>query len=197
MVQMKVGEKRKYVIPLRKEWLKVPGWRRSKRAVDALQAYLIRHTKVDNVKISNWLNQEVWKHGGKNPPGKVEVEVTIENRKVQDKKTKKDIDVPFAIAELATLPKRAERLTKKKEEKLKKMKISAKPTESVPQITGKDPKELAKELKAKLSKIKKEEPKEKKKSAKELSTELHETDEKKEAKKQAKVTKGQEINMHK
>jgi large subunit ribosomal protein L31e len=200
MVRIKVGDKRTYTVPLRKEWLKVPRWRRSKRAVDALHSYLEKHTKTENVKISNWLNQAIWKDGGKNPPAKVEIEVKIENRKVQDKKTKKEIDVPFAVAELATLPKRAERLTKKKEERNKKLKLDAKPkTESVPQITGKDPKELAKSLKEKLTAKKKESPAEKKKSAKDLAAELHAAEEKlkEDAKKQAKPTKGQEANMHK
>jgi len=193
MVRIKVGDKRKYVIPLRKEWLKAPRWRRSKRAVDAVHKYIFRHTKVENIKISNWLNQELWKHGGKNPPAKVEVEVKVENRKVTDKKTKKDIDVPFAVAELATLPKRAERLDKKREKKSEKFKKTAKPEAKV---TGKEPTELAKELKKKIAdkvKKKKEEPKEKKKSAKELAAELH----KAEQKEQAKVTKAQELGMHK
>ena len=52
MVQIKVGDKRTYIIPLRREWLKVPRWRRSKRAVDALHSYLEKHTKVENVKIT-------------------------------------------------------------------------------------------------------------------------------------------------
>ena len=200
MVQLKVGEKRNYIVPLRREWLKVPRWRRSKRAVDALHSYLEKHTKVENVKISNWLNQAIWKDGGKNPPGKIEVQVKIENRKVQDKKTKKEIDVPFAIAELAILPKRAERLTKRSEEKLKKLKLTAKPKEdAAAQITGKDPKALAESLKAKLAeKTQKKEPaKEKKKSAKELAAELHaaEDAQKKEASKHSKVTKSQEMSM--
>jgi large subunit ribosomal protein L31e len=193
MVRIKVGEKRKYVVPLRKEWLKVPRWRRSKRAVDALQDFISKHTKVHNVRISNWLNEEVWKHGGKNPPSKVEVEVKIENRKVKDKKTKKENDVPFAIVELATLSKRAERLDKKKEDKLKKFKKTAKP-ESLAKIEGKDAKQLAGELKKKLAeKIKKKEPAtEKKKSVKELAGELKK-DEKKKA--TPKVTKQQEMQM--
>ena len=202
MVQIKVGDKRTYIIPLRREWLKVPRWRRSKRAVDALHSYLEKHTKVENVKISNWLNQAIWKDGGKNPPAKIEVVVKIENRKVQDKKTKKDVDVPFAIAELATLPKRVERITKRREDKLKKMKLSSKPKEeSAPQISGKDPKALAEALKAKLAEKKdgKKAPAEKKKSAKDLAAELHaaEDAQKKEASKQSKVTKSQEMSMKK
>jgi large subunit ribosomal protein L31e len=193
MVRIKVGEKRKYIVPLRKEWLKVPRWRRSKRAVDALQNYITKHTKVHNVRISNWLNQEIWKHGGKNPLSKVEVEVKIENRKVQDKKTKKDNNVPFAIVELATLSERAKRLTKRREDKLKKLNAAQK-TESTAKIEGKDTSKLAEELKKKISEKVKKAPKEesKKKSIKELSEELQE--EKKKA--TPRITKQQERTMH-
>jgi large subunit ribosomal protein L31e len=177
MVKVKVGEKRTYIIPLRKEWLKVPRWRRSKRAIDALQNYVQKHTKTDNVRVSTWLNEAVWKHGGRNPPAKVEVEVTIENRKIQDKKTKKDIDTIFAVAELATIPKRVTRLIKKKDEKTKKFKKEA----TTVQTSGKDPKALAESLKKKLT--------EKKTAKKE--------DKKEEKKKQSQVTPKQEMSMQK
>ena len=201
MTRIKVGEKRTYTDPLRREWLKVPRWRRSKRAVDALHSYVEKHTKVDNVKISNWLNQSIWKNGGKNPPAKIDIEVTIENRKVQDKKTKKDVDIPFAVAELATLSKRETRLDEKRAKKVEKFVKTAKP-ESAAKVEGKDAKELAKSLTEKLkekTQKKKAEPKEHKKSAKEISAELHETEDvqKKESKKQAKVTKAQEMSMRK
>jgi large subunit ribosomal protein L31e len=179
MVRVKTGEKRTYIIPLRKEWLKVPRWRRSKRAVDALQDYVQKHTKTENVRVSTWLNEAIWKHGGKNPPAKVEVEVTIENRKIQDKKTKKDIDTTFAVAELATIPKRITRLVKKKEDKLKTFKKEA----PVIHTAGKDPKALAESLKKKIS--------EKKKNDKKTD------DKKEEKKKQAQVTPKQEMSMQK
>ncbi len=194
MTRIKVGEKRTYIIPLRREFLKVPRWRKSKRAIDALQAYILRHTKVENIKLSNLVNQEVWKHGGKNPPSKVKVEVTIENKKVQDKKTKKDVDIPFAMVELTKISKRDMRIIKKTEEKAKKFKTQGK-SETKADVMGKDPKKLAEELKKKLTGKKKEKPEDEKasKSTKELAKDLHKAEEKK----KAKVTKAQEANMHK
>jgi len=32
-----------HVIPLRKEWLKVPRWKRTKKAIRAVREYLIKH----------------------------------------------------------------------------------------------------------------------------------------------------------
>ena len=195
MVRLKIGEKRRYTIPLRKEWLKVPRWRRSKRAIDALQNYVQKHTKTENVRISTWLNEAVWKHGGKNPPAKVEVEVTIENRKIQDKKTKKDIDTPFAVAELATIPKKVIRLIKKKEEQTKKFKKDA----PIVQTSGKDPKALAESLKKKLAEKKDTKKEDKPSKAKTLRGNAEQSSALKVEKKKVapKITKEQDISMQK
>lgn len=64
-----------HTIPLRKDYLKVPKHRRSKRAISKIKRYVKKHAKVEEVKIGNDLNKYVWKDGIKNPPGKVEVEI--------------------------------------------------------------------------------------------------------------------------
>ena len=64
-----------HTIPLRKDYLKVPKHRRSKRAISKIKRYVKKHAKVDEVKIGNNLNKYVWKDGIKNPPGQVEVEI--------------------------------------------------------------------------------------------------------------------------
>ncbi len=71
---------RKYNIPLRKEWMKVPYYKRSKKAAKAVREFLARHMKaeLENVKIGKWLNQEILKRGRKNPPHHVEVNVIKE-----------------------------------------------------------------------------------------------------------------------
>lgn len=66
---------RTYTIPLRKEWLKAPKYLRAKKAIRAVQEFLIRHMKSEDVRIMGELNQEIWKHGMKNPPAKVKVNV--------------------------------------------------------------------------------------------------------------------------
>ena len=67
---------RNYNVPLRKEYMKVPRWRRTKKAVTALQEFLKKHMKSDNIKLSKELNEEIWKHGIKNPPHHISISVT-------------------------------------------------------------------------------------------------------------------------
>ncbi len=62
-----------YTIPLRKGYHKAPRYKRTKKAVDVLRAYLFRHTKADNIKIGQHLNEHLWEKGIKNPPAKVTV----------------------------------------------------------------------------------------------------------------------------
>jgi len=194
MVRVKNNETRKYVVPLRSEWLQVPRWRRSKRAVDGLRSFIIKHTKVKNVRISKLVNEQIWSRGGKNPPHKIEVNAKISTEKIQDKKTKKEVDVPFVEVELTQISKRAERLEKKKEDRLKKFKKSESPKEKKEE-KSEDKESFKEKVKKKIAK--KEEPKEHKKSTKELAEELHKAEEekKKETKKEAKVTKAQEMSM--
>lgn len=70
---------RTYIIPLRREWLKVPRYKRAKKASTAVREFLAKHMKSDNVKIGNGLNMELWKHGMKNPPHKIKVSVIKED----------------------------------------------------------------------------------------------------------------------
>lgn len=104
-----MAEERIYNVPLRNNWKKVPKWRRSKRASNHLKDFLLRHTKAKEIKISNFLNEAIWKHGGENPPGKIKVKVTEDKDGIWK-------------AELAELPERAKRIIKHKEELEKKTK---------------------------------------------------------------------------
>ena len=67
---------RTYNVPLRKEYRKVPRWKKTKKAVSALRQFLIKHMKSEDVKLSKELNEKLWKHGIKNPPHHVKVTVT-------------------------------------------------------------------------------------------------------------------------
>jgi large subunit ribosomal protein L31e len=70
-IEPKIILEREYVVPLRKEWLKVPLYKRSKKAVTGLREFLAKHMKSEDVKIGGHLNDFIWKHGIKNPPHKV------------------------------------------------------------------------------------------------------------------------------
>ena len=71
---------RTYNIPLRKEYQKVPRWKRTKKAVTALRQFLVKHMKSENVKLSKELNQKVWQHGLRNPPHHVKVNVSKDEK---------------------------------------------------------------------------------------------------------------------
>lgn len=71
---------RTYNVPLRREFQKVPGWRRTKKAVTALRQFLSKHMKSDNVKLGKELNEKLWQHGIKNPPHHVKVSVTKDDQ---------------------------------------------------------------------------------------------------------------------
>ena len=91
---------RTYNVPLRKEFQKVPRWQKSQKAVKALRQFLSKHMKSDNVKIGKSINEQIWKHGIKNPPHHVKITVTKDDKgevkaelfgmkKKEDKKGKK------------------------------------------------------------------------------------------------------------
>jgi len=66
-------KERTYNIPLRKEWLKVPIYERTPKAVRALKEFIQKHMKTEEIKVGKYLNKELWKNGNKNPPHKVNV----------------------------------------------------------------------------------------------------------------------------
>ncbi len=127
---MKVNETRNYIVPLRKGWLKVQVWRRSKRAVAELKTFLLKHTKADNINLSRWINELIWENGGKNPPAKISVKVTLKEESGKNKEK-----VKVAYADLAVLSKRSERIESKaktaKEEKEKKKSLKEKVQEAM------------------------------------------------------------------
>lgn len=167
---MKDKESRTYTVPLRREWLKVPKWRRSKRAAAALRAFLLKHTKANQVRIGKWANESLWARGAKSPPSKITVTVSISK-----KKDRKNNELLVATAELAALPAKAKRLAeqaKKRAEKRKKI-LALK--------------------KAKDAEEKKKQEEHKKKTAEEKK----ELEAAKKKKARAKITKAQEKSIHK
>lgn len=77
-----MAEERTYIVPLRKEFLKKPNYKRSKKAVTTVKNFMIRHMKSDNVKIGPHLNMAIWKRGNKNPPAKIKVRAVKDNKNI-------------------------------------------------------------------------------------------------------------------
>ncbi len=73
---------RTYNIPLRKEWLRVPKYKRAKKAVAGLRKFLVRHMKSENVLIGKYANLEIWKHGIKNPPHHILIKAVKDDKGV-------------------------------------------------------------------------------------------------------------------
>ncbi len=73
---------RTYNVPLRREYLKAPRWNRTKKAVTALRQFLAKHMKAEEVKLSKELNEEMWKHGIKNPPHHIKVKAVKDDKGV-------------------------------------------------------------------------------------------------------------------
>lgn len=74
---------REYVVPLRKEFLKVTKYRRAGRAAKALKQFIAKHMKVEErdvekVKVDMYLNNELWFRGKKSPPTKIKVKAKKE-----------------------------------------------------------------------------------------------------------------------
>ncbi|MBI4151888.1 50S ribosomal protein L31e [Candidatus Woesearchaeota archaeon] len=73
---------RVYNVPLRKEYQKVPNWRRTKKAVVAMKEFLARHMKSEDVRLGKDVNEKIWQHGIRNPPHHVKVTVRKDEKGV-------------------------------------------------------------------------------------------------------------------
>ncbi len=69
----KVVLERTYNVPLRKEWMHAPKYKRAKKAVKALREFMMRHMKSEDIRIGNYANLEIWKRGIKSPPHHIKV----------------------------------------------------------------------------------------------------------------------------
>jgi large subunit ribosomal protein L31e len=104
---------RTYTVPLRKAFQKAPKYRRAKKAVNALRAFIERHMKSDDVLIGPKLNLKIWENGIKNPPHHVKVTAIKDEKdnvvrvelfgfefKPKEKKEKKDKPAPGLAGKL-------------------------------------------------------------------------------------------------
>lgn len=72
---------RVFTIPLRKAYRK--SWmKRAPYAVSLIKEFIRRHVKPhpEDVKIGEYLNQEIWKRGRKHPPRRVKIKVVIDGK---------------------------------------------------------------------------------------------------------------------
>ena len=84
MVEQKTTKlEREYIIPLRRAWINVPEYKRTRKAIKTIKIFIARHMKVpernlDNVKLDVYFNNDVWFRGKASPPSKVKVKAVKE-----------------------------------------------------------------------------------------------------------------------
>jgi large subunit ribosomal protein L31e len=96
----KIVLEREYVVPLRTGWLKVPMYKRAKKAVKTLKEFMVKHMKVYDrdlrkIKVDIYLNNEIRFKGMKKPLHKVNVKAI-------------KYDDGTVVVKLVTLPKHLE-----------------------------------------------------------------------------------------
>ena len=109
-----MAEEKTFIIPLRREFQKVPSWRRTSKAVKATRKFLLHHLKINEVYLGKYLNMELHSRGRKNPPHKVKVKVWKDGEKMHAEL----FDAPIEIKE------------KRKEELKTETKIESKETKT-------------------------------------------------------------------
>src|SRR3989344_9700046 len=62
------------------EFNKTPRWKKTKKAVSAVKQFLMKHMKSEDIKLGRALNENLWKHGIRNPPHKIKVSVTRDDK---------------------------------------------------------------------------------------------------------------------
>tara|TARA_Y100000034_G_C6831155_1_gene375167 strand:+ start:346 stop:900 length:555 start_codon:yes stop_codon:yes gene_type:complete len=157
---------RSYNIPLRKEWLKVPRYKRAKKAVKALREFLIKHMKSDDLNIGKNLNEAIWNRGIRNPPHHVKVNVLkdednkvyveLEGFEIQKKEVKEEPKQETVKDKLKALK---EKTVGKEAPKVKEVgKEAEKPKTEVKEIPKAEVKEAVKPKVEEVPKVEKSEP---------------------------------------
>ena len=146
---------RVYVIPLRRETLKVPPFKKANKAAKSVRQFISKHMKSDNVSIGKYLNLKIWEHGAKNPPHKVKVNA------VKDDKGKvfvELVDAPKEAKMEVLKPSLAPPSVEKKKE-IKAEKPEEKLEKEVEEIKEENAEEAKKIEKEEIKELQKEHPK--------------------------------------
>ncbi len=116
---------RTLTINVRNAVIKVPKYRRAKKAVTAVREFLEQHMKSDNVKLGKYLNLKLWEHGIKNPAMRVTVVAKKDDKGVV---TAELPNIPVNKQKHDLLKKKVNQETGKNETKKEAAKPAAAPT---------------------------------------------------------------------
>ncbi|HDP73352.1 MAG TPA: 50S ribosomal protein L31e [Candidatus Woesearchaeota archaeon] len=128
------NEKEKvFIIPIWKKVIKVPKYKRAKKAISIIKEFAARHMKTDEVKVGKHLNLKLWENGIKSPPHKVKVRVTkkdnIATVELFDAPADKKEEKKKAKKEAKETKEKEKQAQEKKEEKEAKAEAKASKTE--------------------------------------------------------------------
>jgi len=99
---------------LRRGFINVPTWRKSKRAAEEVRTQIMHYAKVNEVVISKWVNEAIWARGARSPPPKIKLKLDVDKEK---KIAKVELfELPLAAKRLVEKQKQLEAAAKKKEE---------------------------------------------------------------------------------
>ena len=119
-------EERVYNVPLRKEFSKVPKYKRAKKAIYSLIEFIKKHMKAEEVRLGKHVNEYIWSKGMKNPPHHVKIHVLVDENgiaraelvgKTIDMGIKEEKEKKSGIAEKLGLAKKKLRVKSEKEDK--------------------------------------------------------------------------------
>lgn len=152
----KVILERVYNIPLRRETLKVPPFKKANKSLRTVREFISKHMKSDNVVIGKYLNLKIWNHGAKNPPHHVKVNA------LKDDKGKVLVEIVGAPKEEPKVEEKKKE-TKKEEKIIKEAEFTEKPEEKLEKQVEETKEEKAEEAKKieqeEIRELKKEHPK--------------------------------------
>jgi ribosomal protein L31E len=79
-----MAEEKILTINLYNAWKRTKYWKRAKKSVTEIRKVIAKNFRVDekDVVIDPWLNAEVWKNSISNPPRKIKVKASKEEKKV-------------------------------------------------------------------------------------------------------------------
>lgn len=141
----KIILERVYNIPLRRETLKVPPFKKANKAVKAVRQFISKHMKSENVVIGRYLNLKIWDHGAKNPPHHVKINAAKDDKGkvfvelVDAPKEQPKAEEKIKVEKEAKAEKPEERLEKEVEE------LKEEKAEEAKEIEKEEIKELQKE----------------------------------------------------
>jgi large subunit ribosomal protein L31e len=83
-----INLEREYIIPLRNKVMRVPSYKRAKKAIKTIKEFIAKHMQVrdrdlNKIKLNKYLNQMIWRRGIKTPPHKIKVKATKEGEIVK------------------------------------------------------------------------------------------------------------------